>query len=71
MNVYVVVDYFFVLVRKYGFFIKYRVKVEVIGYECDLVVLVIDSEVFWEGMNFLELGDILFLREEVFVVGYF
>lgn len=63
-------DHSFVLVRKHGSPIKHRAKVEAIGHECDLAVLVIDSEVFWEGMNSLELGDIPLLREEVFVVGY-
>ncbi|CAF2271208.1 hypothetical protein HID58_014799 [Brassica napus] len=69
-NAHVVADHSFVLVRKHGSPIKHRAKVEAIGHECDLAVLVIDSEVFWEGMNSLELGDIPLLREEVFVVGY-
>lgn len=29
-----------------------------IGYECDLVILEVDNDEFWEGMNFLEFGDV-------------
>ena len=46
-NAHVVADHSFVLVRQHGYPIKHRAKVEAIGHECDLAVLVIDSEVFW------------------------
>ncbi|KAE8709969.1 Protease Do-like 10 [Hibiscus syriacus] len=44
--------------------------VQAVGHECDLAILVVESPEFWEGMNFLELGDIPFLQEAVVVVGY-
>ncbi|XP_010435521.1 PREDICTED: protease Do-like 10, mitochondrial [Camelina sativa] len=69
-NAHVVADHSFVLVRKHGSSIKHRAEVQAVGHECDLAVLVVDSEVFWEGMNSLELGDIPFLQEAVAVVGY-
>lgn len=69
-NAHVVADHSFVLVRKHGSPIKHRAKVQAVGHECDLAILVIDSEVFWEGMNPLELGDIPLLQGEVSVVGY-
>lgn len=69
-NAHVVADHTFVLVRKHGSPTKYRAEVQAIGHECDLAILVVESEEFWEGMTFLELGDIPFLQEAVAVVGY-
>ncbi|KAJ6848418.1 protease Do-like 10, mitochondrial [Iris pallida] len=69
-NAHVVADNTFVLVRKHGSPTKYRAEVQAIGHECDLALLTIENEEFWEGMTFLELGDIPFLQEAVAVVGY-
>lgn len=63
-------DHTFVLVRKHGSPTKYRAEIQAVGHECDLAILTVESEEFWEGMNFLELGDIPFLQEAVAVVGY-
>lgn len=65
-----VADHSFVLVRKHGSSTKYRAEVKAVGHECDLAILIIGSEEFWDGMNPLELGDIPFLQEAVAVVGY-
>ncbi|XVF56350.1 hypothetical protein PTKIN_Ptkin06aG0112700 [Pterospermum kingtungense] len=69
-NAHVVADHTFVLVRKHGSPTKYRAQVQAVGHECDLAILVVESQEFWDGMNFLELGDIPFLQEAVAVVGY-
>ncbi|KAL8544620.1 hypothetical protein ACS0TY_005010 [Phlomoides rotata] len=69
-NAHVVADHTFVLVRKHGSPTKYRAHVQAVGHECDLAILVVENEEFWEGMTFLELGDIPFLQESVAVVGY-
>ncbi|RZC47913.1 hypothetical protein C5167_040850 [Papaver somniferum] len=69
-NAHVVADNTFVLVRRHGSPNKYRAEVRAIGHECDLAILTVESEEFWESMNFLELGDIPFLQEAVAVVGY-
>lgn len=69
-NAHVVADHTFVLVRKHGSPTKYRAHVQAVGHECDLAILVVENEEFWEGMNCLELGDIPFLQESVAVVGY-
>ena len=69
-NAHVVADHTFILVRKHGSPTKYRAEVQAVGHECDLAILFVKSEEFWEGMNFLELGDIPFLQEAVSVVGY-
>ncbi|KAM7272454.1 hypothetical protein ACFE04_027117 [Oxalis oulophora] len=69
-NAHVVADHTFVLVRKHGSPTKYRAEVQAIGHECDLALLTVDNHEFWNGMSFLELGDIPFLQEAVAVVGY-
>uniref|UniRef100_A0A7C9DMH5 2-alkenal reductase (NAD(P)(+)) n=1 Tax=Opuntia streptacantha TaxID=393608 RepID=A0A7C9DMH5_OPUST len=69
-NAHVVADHTFVLVRKHGSPTKYKAEVQAVGHECDLAILVVESEEFWQGMNHLELGDIPFLQEAVAVVGY-
>uniref|UniRef100_A0A7N0R8U0 Protease Do-like 10, mitochondrial n=1 Tax=Kalanchoe fedtschenkoi TaxID=63787 RepID=A0A7N0R8U0_KALFE len=69
-NAHVVADHTFVLVRKHGSPTKYRAEVQAVGHECDLALLTVENEEFWEGMTFLELGDVPFLQEAVAVVGY-
>ncbi|KAL8159403.1 hypothetical protein V2J09_000940 [Rumex salicifolius] len=69
-NAHVVADHTFVLVRKHGSPNKYRAEVHAVGHECDLAILVVESEEFWQGMTHLELGDTPFLQEAVAVVGY-
>ena len=69
-NAHVVADHSFVLVRKHGSSIKHRAEVQAVGHECDLAILEIDNDKFWEGMNPLELGDIPSMQDTVYVVGY-
>ncbi|KAK9159384.1 hypothetical protein Syun_005725 [Stephania yunnanensis] len=69
-NAHVVADHTFVLVRKHGSSTKYRAEVMAIGHECDLAILTVHNQDFWEGMSFLNLGDVPFLQEAVAVVGY-
>ncbi|KAJ8466287.1 hypothetical protein OPV22_028839 [Ensete ventricosum] len=69
-NAHVVADHTFVLVRKHGSPTKYKAEIQAVGHECDLALLTVDSKEFWDGMNFLELGDIPYLQEAVAVVGY-
>lgn len=69
-NAHVVADYTFVMVRKHGSPTKYRAEVKAVGHECNLAILTVESAEFWEGLLFLELGDIPYLQEAVAVVGY-
>lgn len=69
-NAHVVADHTFVMVKKHGGSTKYRAQVEAVGHECDLAILVVENEEFWEGVTFLELGDTPFLQQAVAVVGY-
>ncbi|XP_019090130.1 PREDICTED: putative protease Do-like 11, mitochondrial [Camelina sativa] len=63
-------DHTSVNVKKHGSPINYKAKVQKISHECDLAILKIDSDKFWDGMNPLKLGDIPPLGEVVSVVGY-
>ncbi|KAG5374925.1 hypothetical protein IGI04_039521 [Brassica rapa subsp. trilocularis] len=65
-----VANHSYVQVRKHGSPTKHKAKVEAFGYECDLAILVVDSEEFWKDMKPLELGDIPFKQETVFALGY-
>ncbi|GBG79801.1 hypothetical protein CBR_g30063 [Chara braunii] len=69
-NAHVVADQTFVLVRKHGCSTRFKAEVEAVGHECDLALLRVDNENFWEGMYHLELGEIPNLQEAVAVVGY-
>ncbi|XP_019084313.1 PREDICTED: putative protease Do-like 11, mitochondrial [Camelina sativa] len=62
-------DHTSVNVKKHGSPINYKAKVQKISHECDLAILEIDSDEFWDGINPLELGDIPPLGEVVSVVG--
>ena len=69
-NAHVVADHIFIHVRKHGSPTKYRAEVQAVGHDCDLAILFVKSEEFWEGTKCLELGDVPFLQEAVAVVGY-
>lgn len=69
-NAHVVADQKFVMVKKQGNAIKFQAKVEAVGHECDLAVLTIDDNRFWEGLEELEFTDVPNLQEHVTVVGY-
>ncbi|CAN1217664.1 Protease Do-like 10, mitochondrial [Linum perenne] len=57
------------MVRKHGSPTKYKAQVQVVGHECDLAVLLVENDEFWEGMTSLELGEVPCLQESVAVVG--
>ncbi|KFK41004.1 hypothetical protein AALP_AA2G073000 [Arabis alpina] len=69
-NAHVVADHKFLQVRKHGSPTKFKAKVEAVGHECDLAILVINNKKFWEDMKPLDLGDIPSLYETVYVAGY-
>eukprot|EP00249_Psilotum_nudum_P019192 c27134_g1_i1 orf=414-2402(-) len=69
-NAHIVADQTFVKVRKHGCPEKFKAKVEAVGHECDLALLSVGDDEFWDGICHLELGDIPHLQESVAVVGY-
>ncbi|CAH8257046.1 unnamed protein product [Arabidopsis lyrata] len=69
-NAHVVADHIFLQVRKHGSPTNYKAEVRAVGHECDLAILEIDNEEFWEDLIPLELGEIPSLDESVAVLGY-
>lgn len=59
-----------VRVRKHGDSTKYTATVLHEGHECDLAMLVVDDDIFWEGLEALEFGSVPELQDEVVCVGY-
>lgn len=50
-NAHVVADHTVVLIRKHGSRKNYTAKIQDSVHECDLAILVVESEEFWKGMN--------------------
>jgi len=65
------VDYGSIIqVQRRGQSEKYQAKIEAQANECDLALLEVEDESFWEGLEPLEFGDLPLLQEEVEVLGY-
>ena len=69
-NAHVVADAAYVEVRKAGDPRKYVARRKKISHECDLAVLSVEDEAFWEGASPLSFGPMPRLQDEVSVVGY-
>ena len=69
-NAHVVADQKFVMVRKHGSAERYTATVITVGHDCDLALLKVEDQTFFNGIVPLTLGDIPQLEEEVSVVGY-
>eukprot|EP00741_Cyanophora_paradoxa_P012398 tig00020610_g11979.t1 len=69
-NAHCVADATSVMVRKHGSAEKILAKVEHVGHECDLAILTVQDDKFWEGIQPLELGGVPHLQDSVQVVGY-
>lgn len=59
-----------VRVKRRGDDKKYLARVLAIGTECDLALLTVDDDAFWDGLRAMELGPMPSLQESVAVVGY-
>jgi S1-C subfamily serine protease len=59
-----------VRVRKHGSSEKFIAKVVGVGHQCDLAVLSVADEAFWQDSVPLELGGVPHLQESVRVIGY-
>eukprot|EP01098_Paradermamoeba_levis_P015617 TRINITY_DN8027_c0_g1_i1.p1 TRINITY_DN8027_c0_g1~~TRINITY_DN8027_c0_g1_i1.p1 ORF type:complete len:527 (-),score=136.94 TRINITY_DN8027_c0_g1_i1:13-1548(-) len=69
-NAHIVANHSFVSVRKFGSPQKFLAKVEAIGHDCDLALLSVEEEIFWEGTSALPFGDIPHMQDHVNVIGY-
>ncbi|GAA0184038.1 hypothetical protein LIER_31350 [Lithospermum erythrorhizon] len=59
-----------VKVKKRGSDTKYLATVLAIGTECDIAMLTVDDDEFWEGVSPVAFGDLPALQDAVTVVGY-
>jgi len=65
------VDYGSIIqVQRRGYSEKYQATIEALANECDLAILNVQDEQFWDGLDSLEFGDLPKLQEEVEVLGY-
>nr|XP_043616475.1 protease Do-like 9 [Erigeron canadensis] len=69
-NAHSVEHYTQVKVKKRGSDTKYLATVLAIGTECDIAMLTVSDDEFWEGISPLEFGDLPALQDAVTVVGY-
>ncbi|PSC68151.1 protease Do-like 9 [Micractinium conductrix] len=59
-----------VQLKKRGDDEKYQARVLAVGTECDVALLTVEDDAFWQGITPLELGDLPKLQESVAVLGY-
>ncbi|CAA7055316.1 unnamed protein product [Microthlaspi erraticum] len=59
-----------VKLKKRGSDTKYLATVLAIGTECDIALLTVNDDEFWEGVSPVEFGDLPALHNDVTVVGY-
>ncbi|KAK7373270.1 hypothetical protein VNO80_06670 [Phaseolus coccineus] len=69
-NAHSVEHYTQVKLKKRGSDTKYLATVLAIGTECDIAMLTVSDDEFWEGVSPVEFGDMPALQDAVTVVGY-
>ncbi|XP_015061554.1 protease Do-like 9 [Solanum pennellii] len=69
-NAHSVEHYTQVKLKKRGSDTKFVATVLAIGTECDIALLNVDDDEFWEGVSPVEFGDLPALQDAVTVVGY-
>ncbi|KAI3913280.1 hypothetical protein MKW92_010017 [Papaver armeniacum] len=63
-------NYTKVKLKKRGSDVKYLAKVLAIGIDCDIAMLTVEDDEFWEGVSSIEFGSLPALQDAVTVVGY-
>ena len=69
-NAHVVSDGTFIQVRRYGQSQRYTARVESVSHEADLALLSVDDPEFFADADFLELGDLPEVQQEVSLYGF-
>ena len=69
-NAHCVSDHVFVEVRRFGKSQKFEAEVQALGHDCDLALLTVEDEEFFEGTTPIVLGHLPRLSERVSVCGY-
>ncbi|XP_050223892.1 protease Do-like 9 [Mercurialis annua] len=69
-NAHSVEHYTQVKLKKRGSDTKYLATVLAIGTECDIAMLTVEDDEFWQGVSAIEFGELPALQDSVTVVGY-
>lgn len=69
-NAHVVGNETFIQVRRSGEARRFQAKVIAVAHEVDLALLSVEDPAFWEGTEGLELGELPYAQDEVFVYGF-
>ncbi|XP_026192960.1 uncharacterized protein LOC34622542 [Cyclospora cayetanensis] len=69
-NAHLVSDQIRVLVRRHGNPKRFLARILAVCHECDLALVTVDDEAFWDGLKALPFGGLPQLRESVVVLGY-
>lgn len=69
-NAHVVSDHTFIQVRRFGDARRFPARVIAVAHEVDLALLTVDDEAFWGEVEGLELGELPYTQDEVFVYGF-
>ncbi|KAI3946457.1 hypothetical protein MKX01_017673 [Papaver californicum] len=69
-NAHSVEHYTQVKLKKRGSDVKYLAKVLAIGDECDIAMLTVEDDEFWDGVSPVQFGSLPALQDAVTVVGY-
>ena len=69
-NAHVVADHTFIQVRKAGDAKRYTAEVEVLAHQCDLAILKVNDDSFFENVDPIQIGDLPKIRDRVAVYGF-
>ncbi len=69
-NAHIVSDQMFIQVRKSGEAKKYIAEVEIVAHECDLAILTVKDDSFFDGIKPIEIGSLAEVRDKVAVYGF-
>ncbi len=69
-NAHVVADRTFIQVRRAGHADKFVARVQYVGHECDLALLTVADERFFEGAKAIRIGKLPHIRQKVAVYGF-
>jgi S1-C subfamily serine protease len=69
-NAHVVADHTFIQVRKAGDAKRYTAEVEVVAHKCDLAILKVNDDSFYENVDPVQIGDLPKVRDRVAVYGF-
>lgn len=69
-NAHVVGNETFIQVRRSGEARRFPARVVAVAHEVDLALLAVEDPAFWDGTEGLELGDLPYAQDEVFVYGF-